>query len=124
MTDPSRRKLIEMARRFKNATLRNEVKWQASGPNAFFLTGPDSSVVIRSEDEDGLPPYLLEVLDGEAHVVDALRTPGYRDHLDGDEIPSWAQELEILYEAARRSALDVDAVLGRIMSILPRDDAP
>lgn len=90
-------------------TQQGKVLWQSDDRvDSFQFHGSTGSVVIRTSDRDGLPPYEFLVLNSDSQIVENLHS---RD--DGDEHLEYA--LHRLYEAARQSALDVDGTIQGLL---------
>jgi len=77
----------------------------------------DLGLLVEHHDAPGLQLLdgLVDVLDLEAHVVDAARRLGLEEVLDGALLAEWPQELELgvaeVHEYSR------DAVLGEVLSV-------
>lgn len=90
-------------------TLNGKVRWQTHDRvDSFHFDGSTGSIVIRTSDRDGLPPYEFIVLNSDSQVVESL-------HSRDDDDEDLENSLHTLYEAARQSALDVDGTIRGLL---------
>jgi hypothetical protein len=125
-------RLYELLRRLLLATEQGSasVEWHESDRNnAFHASIGGATVVIASDDNDGRYPYSLEILDEEGVLVDTLKSGMYENE-NGEYPCDWNEDLEALYDMARRSVTNIDGVLDGILNFLPElpprysDDPP
>ncbi|WP_190866002.1 hypothetical protein [Actinomadura sp. RB99] len=126
MTTYGQSRLHELVKRLLLATEMSDskVEWHESDRlNAFHSTIGGATVVIASDDDDGRYPYSLEILDEEGALIDSLRSGTYQDD-NGEWAMNWNDDLEALYDRARRSVKNIDRVLNDIMKHLPKLPIP
>jgi hypothetical protein len=113
-------RLSELSQRLTSATTTRAIKWVPEpGKDTSFVYGrKNGSVVIRSRDGDGEPPYELVLYNAEGNRIETLES--YWE--DRDEPAFWNRSLEELYRAARGNALGIDELIDEIMSELPEPE--
>lgn len=79
-----------------------------------------STVRIRSKDDDGLAPYVVEVLDSTGVVVESIERSSFHD---ATENSNYNIVLSELYSLARRDALDVNNILDNLIQELDEEDS-
>jgi hypothetical protein len=90
--------------------------WVSLGDgDTFACQGTASSVLIRSRDRDASPPFILELYDASAAIVDTLESE-WDEPIDvGRQAAPWNETLTHLYMAARRKATGVDDLIGSLL---------
>lgn len=107
-------RLRELVKRLIIATEQGSIKWEETDVATTFISvfsdGP--TVQISSADGDGRHPYVLDVANSHGTIVDSLRSSNNSDLWDDDD-------MQELYELARRDATNVDDILDVIFNELP-----
>jgi len=103
-------------------TDRGELRWKSgSSETEFLLPGTSGSVVVASVDNDGRHPFELSLVNAEGVAVESWVT------VEGNETTEWHEEVETLYEGARRAALGSTTVVKDLLDEFgekPSDDIP
>ncbi len=94
------------------------VPWiQISERDAYIFKGTHGSVVVRSRDDDGAEPYVLDLYDARARLVDSFETTWGSQN--GQRVSTtWGSSLRDLFLLARRWALGVDLITGSLIEDL------
>lgn len=111
--------LERLARELLTRTRRGLVKWiETDDPTSFLFSSPQGSIIVDSLDRDGGPPYGMRVLREDGIEVDRLTSEWYSGLLGSKEPAPWNGVLDELYNGARRTALNVDQVVGGMLDYL------
>jgi len=113
-------KLSELMRRLRVATASGSVTWEMLGKFAYSFSSPKSSVYV-SADDDGGPPYTIEIYDSDGAMVEQYHSALGARH---ERLVQANTDLAQLYEAIRRRVLRVDDVLDELLDELPPDPDP
>jgi hypothetical protein len=108
-------RLVELCERMAAATTARQLEWEAEEETGFVCRRRSGSVVIRSRDRDGEPPYELLIYDSKGTKVESLLSEWMTDA----EPAFWNFAVAELYRAARRQALGVDKILDDLFAELP-----
>lgn len=107
------KRLEELVVRLNLATARGDLEWQQTDDETAFVCifgGP--SIELKSKDQDGAAPFILQILNDKGNVIESIRS-------DTDNNPFEDYGLSELYERARRSATNVDHIIDSILRGLP-----
>jgi hypothetical protein len=109
--DSQFQKLVD---RLSILTKRGIIHWQKSrqlratliissnrGPEPFSMSLTETTIRIRSRDGDGIPPFVLEILDSEGLTIQVYEATS----------PQEGDMLAYLYQLVRRDALNVEGVI-------------
>ncbi len=126
--DPGLDRLVDVASTLFRRTVDGTIAWTTTEKGDRFLyTGTNTSVWIEGRiDRDGDWTGVLTILDSNGNVADTLQTefPQVPQLIPVLSSPStyrdapWNKILRRLHDAARRKALDVDAVIDSLMGDL------
>jgi hypothetical protein len=119
--DYGTRRMADLATRLLTLTTSNKITWSEGEGGSYIYDTANSSISIRNADNDGKHPYVLDVYSARGEVVDTLRSRYVVPGSHATPLP-WNDVLESLFTMARRSALNVDAVLDELLASLPDDD--
>lgn len=124
-----RGRMFKVASRLLKETLEGRVPWTPTDKEQEFLySGTKSSVVIsHHEDRDGDDVYTMSLLDTRGTVVEQLRSdyvPSQGAFQPTMEPAAWNDTLEQLHDAARREALNIDALLDGVLEDLEKGPPP
>ena len=106
-------RLHRLAKRLVELTDRRKIQWEAFDATTFRYERASGTIWISSRDTDGSPPYFLGVENDDGVTLESLRTSPLMSPPE-----PWDDELEALYETARRQALDIEATLDNILKDL------
>jgi hypothetical protein len=98
--------------------LSGRIKWEKDprSEDSYAYSTTDTTVIIRSQDADNELPYVISVRDQDGDTVASLTVAASFSDLDQRNM------FTDLYKAARRSALQVDGVLDRLIDELEIED--
>ncbi|MEV0803929.1 hypothetical protein AB0I34_39990 [Kribbella sp. NPDC050281] len=127
-------RLHELAKKSLERTLAGQISWRTTDDEeAFLFAGAKSSLIVdKWRDSDGDLSYVLRLLNPRGTLVESLQTAYVGEPTRADdpwagktfEPARWNETLELLYDAARRSALDIDAVLDAALNDLDIEEPP
>jgi hypothetical protein len=116
-------KIDLLIRTLLRLTRERQLAWEVGDPWRKFtytVSLPGYSASIFSEDNDGLQPFHLHLLDSEGQPFETIVSErGYEGEWDGRSL-----KLQELYDAARRSALNTDAAIDGFLSELKKLEDP
>ncbi|MGW5304043.1 hypothetical protein ACWERF_08920 [Streptomyces griseoluteus] len=125
-------KIVELLLRLTRA---GRLEWDRIGTadQPIFATSfTDASFVIRSKDNDGAHPFIVELRNERGEVLESIQTVGVRP-LRGELSPEDQEErrrgrefnrtLHDLYNAARRNAMNIDRFLDGVLAQLEAQSA-
>ena len=114
-------RLVSLVKSMLAATLADRLQWETTDAQGTFLVArPQGSATIRSVDGDGNAPFEFSILAQDGEVIERLKEDR---HLEAP----WDEDLSNLYDAARRSAYDIDSTIDKWVndiSNLERGDEP
>jgi hypothetical protein len=99
--------LWRLAQQLTRRTRDGKVTWTNAGETQFETRLGGGSVSVRSRDDDGQQPFVLDVLNPEGVRVETSETPG----LDTE----WDRVIEDLWNEARRSAGGASDVINALL---------
>ncbi|WNM26181.1 hypothetical protein RN607_08205 [Demequina capsici] len=115
--------LETLAARLLEATKAKRVSWDATSNTSYECSLGTATVVVRSKDNDGIQPFEIRLLNFGGVVVDSAVTSLVENESSWDRELVHANRLSALIEdlfvAARRNALDVDAVVAEALGAIP-----
>ncbi|QCW77450.1 hypothetical protein EQG64_08010 [Streptomyces sp. S6] len=85
--------------------------------SSFTLSLTRGTVSVWSVDGDDLHPFIFEVRGDRGQVIEAIETQRLNVE-DGRNFSPIERDVEKLYEAARRNALNIDSVLSQMLEDL------
>lgn len=85
--------------------------------STFTLSLTRGTVSIWSVDGDDLHPYIFQVRGDRGQVVEQVETPRLMAD-DGRGFSPLEDDVKVLYDSARRNALNIDSVLRQILEDL------
>ncbi len=104
-------RLLNLVKRLNLASKRNSIEWSETDREVAYISIlADAQILVASVDDDGVPPYVVEIISDDGTVVDSVRS---------DVSPAFSSEISELYERARRSATKADAILDKLLEALP-----
>jgi hypothetical protein len=111
-------KLATVAQRLLALTQKGGIDWEKDprSEDSYSYSTTDSTVIIRSRDADGDIPYVISVRDQDGDTVATLTVTDSFDNL------AQKKTISDLYKAARRSALQTDSVLDKLIDDLAFDE--
>jgi hypothetical protein len=118
-------RMVSLATSLLDRTRAGSIAWTATDDERRFLfSGTNTSVSITSfvdEDDDNITS--LSLLNSRGTIVESLDSD-FEPRAPGSGYPpkSWNKVLDDLYHAARRSALNVDAMLDDLFAELDAED--
>lgn len=97
-------------------TRANEVNWKEGSPDSLYhAAGPNSGFLLFSElDRAGDRVIILKLLNPRGHPIAEIQSSWGEQ---GQPKP-WNEHLEVLYDLARRRALNIDEVIAATLSDL------
>jgi hypothetical protein len=115
MTDEFLAKTVSLIERLTAATNQDRLVWNESDrPDAYVCQFPSQNVVIATIDDDGIPPYELQIITKEGALGESFNTR---------EI-GLENEMRKLHTSARRNAKGIDKLLDTLLEELPPMDEP
>lgn len=112
--------VAELASRLTRATANGRMPWEPINDYEFRGIVGDAVIYIKSLDDDDAHPYQLAVLQGpQALAVEESRF--LEGLVSGDKLTT---ALEELYQAAKKSALGLDAAVAKLFAQLDQLDPP
>lgn len=91
-------------------------KWKEQVQDlSFSLSLPRSGVILTSRDGDGLPPFVIELLDAEGVVSERYVT---------DESDPLNHAVGVLFASVRRATSTAGAAIDAVLQDLQDDDIP
>jgi hypothetical protein len=110
--------LVELCQRLVAATLEEQLEWTAGEQTAFTCTRRSGTIVVKSVDGSGEPPFELAIFN-----TDGVKVESVLSEPAGEEpSASWDGAISRLYRAARRQALQADRVVADLLAGLPPSD--
>lgn len=107
-------KIPDLLSALLHATEDSRASWTpGSREDTFVYSGSSASVVLSTQDNDGLVPYVIRLLDAEGRTVEEL-TVGTSGEL--------ASVTYNLYKAARSDALNIDRTISGLLDDLGAAD--
>ncbi len=86
----------------------------------FSYSTANFTIRLSSQDEDSLPPYVVEIIDAEGILLDSVHT-GRLGHSGLDE--RLRSSAETLYQLARRRSLNIDEKIKNLLTDLNIDSS-
>lgn len=107
-------RLPAIMERLLKVTREGGAEWLTTGRgDQLMYSAFNSSVIVESQDEDGLAPYIIRILNSDGRVVTAMTCGAADEHI------ALAREL---FNAATRQSLKVDETLDSLLRNL--DEPP
>lgn len=121
--DPVLDRMTKIAGQLLRRTLDDLISWgETDNEDEFIYSGTNTSVTIRRRDtRDIVGRYVLTVMNWRGTVVDTLES-AKKDLGIVEQPEEWNAILYDLYEAARRSALNIETVLDDLLTELSTDE--
>jgi hypothetical protein len=126
-------RLMALVQTLLDATAAGRVNWTTADDSgtAFKTNRSPGSVIVESDDRDGVAPFTVTLFNDRGNRVESLTT-GYESIPDAEGQSSrrgypWNALWRKLYEAARGRALRIDTVIDALIEDLetnPDDDIP
>lgn len=111
MAIPTNEKMRSLLTNLLTKTQSGQIKWSVGArADTFQWSGSAASVQLASQDNDGVPPLVVRLLDSEGRVVEDERFQR-TNHSDFRLVGA-------LYDAARRNARNVDATIDDLLGEL------
>jgi hypothetical protein len=115
---PSEKRLAEVLRELIKLTRDDKIAWtEGDSSYSFTFATPVATIFLESVDKDGAAPYRLTLLNPDGVQLESLDLNRNSEFWDEDEGRVW-DDLETLYDLARRQALDIDNTLDSLMAEL------
>lgn len=108
--------LVELCERLVAATIEQQVEWEAEEKTAFSCTRRSGTILVKSVDGSGEPPFELAIFNTDGAKVESALS----EWADEERSASWNGAISNLYRAARRQALHGDRLLADLLAELPR----
>lgn len=104
-------RLWDLAEKLYERTRSNAIEWQTTNrEDAFMYAGSGASVMIRSQDGDGVAPWQLAIFDDRGVEAEAIST-----YEQGEERRAMLYDLYVL---ARRNALNINKLVDSLFKEL------
>lgn len=114
----SQAQLVELCERLVAATLEQHLEWEAGETTAFTCTRRSGTILVKSVDGSGEPPFELAIFN-----TDGVKVESALSESAGEErSASWNGAISNLYRAARRRALHGDRLVADLLADLPRPE--
>jgi hypothetical protein len=108
--------LVELCERLVTATIERQLEWEAGETTAFTCTRRSGTILVKSVDGSGEPPFELAIFN-----TDGVKVESVLSESAGEKWPaSWNGAISNLYRAARRQALHADRLVADLLADLPR----
>jgi len=115
MPDPSGERLLRILDNLQRRTLAGALEWtRGSRADAFIYSGKNASVVLQTQDRDGLPPYEVDLIDGDGAVALTWTTELNSEHAVEQQI------IDVLTPLYQRIAAQYGPAAG-VLDALERD---
>jgi hypothetical protein len=113
-------RLVDLAKSLLKRTEDGNISWTTTDNESVFLfSGTNTSVRVSSYiDDDNDMRTKMSLLNSRGTVVESLESEFRRGPFDEVQPAPWNQTLNDLYHSAKRSALNVDAVLDDLLADL------
>lgn len=113
-------KVTQLLRALARKTQEGHLVWQSDQKveTTFHAATDSARFVLLSDDDDGYPPFTLQIRNSEFQVIDSIDTDIEPTTPDVEQIN---EELAVLYESVRRQVLKVDQTLDMLFDELGLD---
>jgi hypothetical protein len=110
--------LVELCERLLAATIEERLEWKVGEDATFTCTRRSGTILVKSVDGSGEPPFELAVFNTDGVKVESV----IAELVSEERSAAWNGAVGNLYRSARRQALRADRLVADLLADLPPTD--
>jgi hypothetical protein len=116
-------RVMRLVNRLIHATDRGQIEWAVANETntAFHTSLRSGGLTIRSLDDDGTFPFVVDLFTPDGRLLQSIRTGQPAAEGSATRPYEWNALWRELYDAARGRALNIDALIDAMIDDVPDD---